>query len=165
VNVRSPFLVNVAEVRRVAGTRKHVALRAPLGVELRVVDTVVPADAEVGLDLELESVDDGLVATGEVRAPWHSTCRRCLGPASGELVVAVREVFSPHPVDEEIYQLNGDQVDLSELARDTVALELPLAPLCRDDCRGIGSVHQDELERPADPRWAALEQLRTQLDE
>lgn len=169
---RNVFLVNVADVRRAAGSRKPVHVSAPIG-ELQVVDTVVAADADVEVDVELESVDDGIVATGRVRAPWTSICRRCLGPAEGFTEVDVREVFSPRPIAEDIYPLPHDQVDLAELARDAIALELPLAPLCRPDCEGLGSITEDELEVEADdepapildPRWAALESIKQQLDD
>ena len=39
--------------------------------------------------------------------------------------------------DEEAYPLTGDELDLEPLARDAVLLELPLAPLCSEDCRGL----------------------------
>jgi uncharacterized protein len=166
---RNPFLINVADLRRMAGSRKAVSVAAPLG-ELRVVDTAVDAAADVTVEVELESVDDGIVATGAASAPWTSVCRRCLGRAVGTTTVEVREVFSPNPIDEDIYRLEHDQVDLADMARDAVLLELPLAPLCRDDCEGLGSVTEEvaEAERaaeapPADPRWGALEALRSRL--
>ena len=33
--------------------------------------------------------------------------------------------------------LQGDYLDLRPLVRDALLLELPVAPLCRDDCRGL----------------------------
>ena len=40
-------------------------------------------------------------------------------------------------LDEDTYPLEGDQLDLRPLVRDALLLELPLAPLCREDCRGL----------------------------
>jgi uncharacterized protein len=51
--------------------------------------------------------------------------------------------------------------------RDAIVLELPMAPLCRDDCRGLCpqcGADRNEADcgcvAPADPRWANLDVLR-----
>jgi uncharacterized protein len=52
--------------------------------------------------------------------------------------------------------------------RETALLNLPLAPLCRDDCRGpapeaFPALPAEDVpagEAPRDPRWAALDVLR-----
>ena len=59
----------------------------------------------------------------------------------------------------------GDSIDLGPAVHDAVVLALPLAPLCRPDCPGpdpdnFPVVTADEpLEKPVDPRWAALAEL------
>ena len=46
-------------------------------------------------------------------------------------------MFEADPTDEgETYPLDGDQIDLEPMVRDAVLLELPLGPLCGDDCAG-----------------------------
>ena len=59
------------------------------------------------------------------------------------------------------------------MMRDTVLLALPLAPLCAPDCLGpaphahpVLAADDRDADEPAenaprDPRWAALDQLRT----
>jgi uncharacterized protein len=73
------------------------------------------------------------------------------------------ELRTPYVVD--------DRLDLSAWARDAVALALPDKILCRPDCAGICPVcgrdlnrepHEHE-EKEADPRWAALSELRDKL--
>jgi uncharacterized protein len=88
----------------------------------------------------------------------------------GEAVAEVREVYERHPTEGETYPLDGDEVDLEPLLRDAVLLALPIAPLCDEACGGpepeayrvasAASGAADEPGRPADPRWAALDQLR-----
>ena len=63
-------------------------------------------------------------------------------------------------LDEDTYPLEGDQLDLRPLVRDALLLELPLAPLCREDCRGLCAECGADLNlgpcqcRPAlDARW------------
>jgi len=126
----------------------------------------VPDGADVDVDVELESLSNGVVATGRVRAPWVGACRRCLVEVTGSAEADVREIFEPHPTEGETYLLGGDDtVDLEPLVRDAVLLALPLAPLCRDDCVGpapdafpTGPVAP--VDEVRDPRWSALDDLR-----
>jgi len=64
---------------------------------------------------------------------------------------------------------DGDRLDLGEVLREQIFLDLPLKRLCRDDCRGrCPSCGQDKnkvacacppTEEPGDPRLAALRKL------
>ena len=115
----------------------------------------------------LESVLGGVSVTGTVSAPWTGACRRCLAAASGVLDCPVRELYTEDGDGDETYPLDDDDVDLEPLVRDAVLLELPLAPLCRPDCRGLcpicgadRNVEPCDCEAPPDPRWAALDVLR-----
>ena len=64
-------------------------------------------------------------------------CSRCLQPVEGTIDVHVDELFETAPLAGETYQLDDDALDLLPLVRDVLLLELPTAPLCRDDCAGI----------------------------
>ncbi len=85
----------------------------------------------------LEHVADGIVVRGEVEAPWQAVCSRCLQPVAGEISVHVDELYEPAPLEGETYPLDDDTLDLTPLVRDALLLELPLAPLCTEDCAGI----------------------------
>ena len=110
----------------------------------------------------------GIVVTGHVRAPWRGECRRCLKSVEGELDATLLEVFEPEPVDGETRRLEGATVDLEPVAREAVLLELPLAPLCTEACRGLcdrcGADRNEDPahshEEPGDPRWSALDVLK-----
>lgn len=161
-----PFLVNVGALRRSPGVRRREVRSGSLP-GLEVTGSSVPTDAEVTVDVTLDSVPGGVVATGTVSAPWRGECRRCLGEATGALSVGVREVFEEDFDPEQTYQLRGDRLDLEPLVRDSVMLELPLAPLCREGCAGIcPTCGADRNVAPCacdrgttDPRWAALDAL------
>ena len=133
----------------------------------------VPDDADVEVSVELSSYPGGVMAAGTVSAPWKGECRRCGGPVGGRLAVGVRERFEPGTAagvtrdDGDAYELGDDVVDLEPLARDALLLELPLAPLCADACRGLcprcgADLNAGDCSCPADvdPRWSALDQLR-----
>jgi uncharacterized protein len=173
-----PFVVHVARLRRKSGQHAHevrrgeVALAGPL--HEKGIDegrSVVPAGAEAEIDVELVSFVGGIEVEGTVRAPWIGTCRRCAEPVEGELQIPVHERFADLAVagssDGDFYPIDLDAIDLTPLVRDAVVLELPMAPLCKEDCAGLCpqcGANRNEGDcgcvAPRDPRWANLDVLR-----
>lgn len=133
---RSPFAVNVSAVLRQPGSRRREQRRGVIP-ELSVTGSEVPAGAEVEIDVVLEPARPGVLASGTVTTAWEGQCRRCLSRAGGELRADLRELFEERGDPETTYRLAGQELDLEPMARDAVLLELPLAPLCRPDCRGL----------------------------
>jgi uncharacterized protein len=128
---------------------------------------LVPEDRQIGADLLLESVTDGIVVTGPVSGVMKLSCARCLKPFEQGFEVQVQELYAAgaEPEDDE-YPLVEGQVDLEPLIRDVVVLAMPFAPLCRPDCKGLcarcgGDLNLGECTCPpeADPRWAPLADL------
>jgi uncharacterized protein len=170
-----PFIVHVARLRRNAGATSHEVRRGPVVLagpldELGIDPgrSVVPLDAEAECDITLRAFDGGIDADGTVRAPWEGICRRCTIPVTGELSIAVRERFGAAPIaEDELYPIVDDTIDLGPLVRDAIVLDLPMAPLCREDCKGLCpqcGADRNESEcscvAPPDPRWANLDVLR-----
>jgi uncharacterized protein len=170
-----PFIVHVARLRRNPGSTLHdvhrgpVVLAGPLdGLGIDPGRSVVPLEAEAECDITLRAFSGGIDAVGTVRAPWVGICRRCTVPVSGELQIAVSERFGDGPISEDdLYPITDDAIDLGPLVRDAIVLELPMAPLCRDDCRGLCpqcGADRNESEcgcvAPVDQRWANLDVLR-----
>jgi len=167
-STRRPWIVPVGPLLRVPGSRRDERVRAPLPRAAGSASEVAEGE-DVAADLVLESLRGGaLVAAGTVDAQWAGECVRCLGLARGRLHVEVRELFDPDSDNEETYPLGGDQVDLEPLVRDAVLLELPLAPLCADDCQGlcpVCGVNRNQTSctcaaEARDPRWSALDELK-----
>lgn len=165
--MKPPFVVDVVALRRHHGHQESLAFRAPLP-GMRVLESEVPGDAKVSVELTLEAVEGGIVVKGEITAPWVGECRRCLCPVAGEVATHVEELYVREPEDGEAYPIEGDHIDLEPLARETVVLALPLAPLCRPDCEGLCPTCGADRNAGAcgcdqalgDPRWAALDGLR-----
>jgi uncharacterized protein len=163
-----PLQIGVAELRRRLGTRRAVERVVPLD-GLAISTASVPDPPEVTVRVELESIAKGIVAEGTVGAAWEGECRRCLRPVSGEVETDVREIFEVDHTEGETYPLAEDTVDLEPMVRDAVLLALPLAPLCGPDCAGpapevFPTGPAVEPDRPPDPRWAALDELRFDRD-
>lgn len=163
----SSFRVPVATLRRNPGERLEVSCRGTAR-DLTITASGVPVRSELEVDALLESVHGGILVTGTVRGPWEGACRRCLRPVRGSLTARVRELYEEGGGDE-TYPLSGDQLDLEPLVRDAVVLELPLAPLCREDCAGLCSECGADLNEGdcgcdragPDPRWEVLNSLRS----
>jgi len=165
------MVVNVADLVRRPGSRRHAHREGHLEA-LKVVATEVPGDATVSVDATLESLPQGIVASGVISAPWRADCRRCLRPVDGEAVVPFRELYEEDATEGDSYPLKGDMLDLEPLAREAVLVELPWAPLCMPDCRGLCPDCGADLNTSpcgcrrsgGDERWAALDVLRPQIE-
>jgi uncharacterized protein len=129
----------------------------------------VPAGEPMELDVQLEDVSDGVLVTAEVTAPLVGECARCLDEFSSSAQVHFQELYEAHAADsdEDGYVLDGDLLDLEPALRDAVVLELPLSPLCADDCQGLCSTcgvrladAEPDHSHPGDGGvWAVLKDL------
>ncbi|NLA37302.1 MAG: DUF177 domain-containing protein [Actinobacteria bacterium] len=162
----NPLLLNVVDLRRVAGTSRRIDIDEPFA-DLELSTVRVPNDQPVHLALTLESASGSVSADGTLTVPWVGECRRCLEPVAGQLTIEVAEVFEDRPNEGETYPIVNDQIDLEPLVRELVLLSIPLNPLCSEDCAGPipdeipVTVEDSGVEKPKkDPRWAALDALR-----
>jgi uncharacterized protein len=164
----SPLVLNVVELLRRPGTRRPVQVVVDAQGLTLGGDASVPDGTPIAVDLVVESLTDGLTVTGEVRTTWEGTCRRCLGRASGPVVAEVQELYQAHPTSEEAFPFDGEQIDLAPMVRELLLMELPIAPVCREDCAGLCPTCGADLNAgpcgcaadDRDPRWAALDVLR-----
>jgi uncharacterized protein len=154
--------LDVADLLTHPGARREERLAVPVP---RMTNSAasVPDDEPVTLDLVLERVPDGIVVRGTIATRWRAECSVCLGDVSRPLSRGVSELFEPDPLEGDTYPVEGHEIDLEQLVRDTVVLELPLAPTCAADGTGpCAQAPEREAESPAkpiDPRWAALSEL------
>jgi uncharacterized protein len=170
------FAVDVRELLQKPGAHRHVVVRAPLE-DLATPVAWVPPDRPVTVDVEIESVVEGLLVTGKVGATLVVRCVRCLREFDQDLEVEVRELFTLRPredEDEGYAVLPDDRLPLDTMARDALVLGFPAFPLHSPDCAGLcpvcgadrnttdcGHAGTEDL----DPRWARLAGLRDRLKE
>lgn len=164
-------MLDTRELGRRPGAQRKVRLSvaAPAGLGLDVLG--VPEGADLELAVRLESVVEGVLASGTARARVEGECVRCLEPIGQELEVEFQELFA-YPdreiEDDEVGRLEDDELDLEPLIRDAVVLALPYQPVCREDCPGLcprcgASLAADpghRHEEAVDSRWAALAQFQ-----
>jgi uncharacterized protein len=166
----SALRCNVADLLHHPAARRPVHLEADAS-HLGGVGGANLDDQPLFVEAVLERVPDGVVVQGTIRGFYAAQCSRCLRPVHREIVTAVRELFEPDPLEGQTYPIEGEEIDLELPVRDALLLDLPTAPLCREDCAGLcpvcGKDLNDEphehLQRDPDPRWAALEALREDM--
>ena len=157
----SGLRIDVADLLAHPGTRRDVRVSAPLedlaGSAARVTE---PVDVAV----TLERIPDGIVVRGTVQTRWQGQCSYCLTELDEPIELHVDELFETDPVEGETYPIEGHEIDLEQLVRDTVLLDLPLAPHCAAPCvpDAPESDSDADTSEPADPRWAALSELEIQ---
>ncbi len=168
---RSPLVFDVSRLGRRPGAMQEVQRTVPsparIGLDLIAIEPGAPLD----LDLRLESVSEGVLVTGTVHGPTRGECSRCLEPVTGDVEIALTELFAyPDSLTEsttesdEVGHVVDHTVDLAQPIIDAVGLALPFAPVCEQDCPGLctqcgvalataGPEHHHDV---IDPRWAKL---------
>ncbi len=153
--------------------------------------SLAPEDIELGQENVrlIENVrtagelKSGIVQTdveGEILAKLEVECTRCLKPVEKDLEIPFNVSFiTPENLTEEketelnaedldvsIYE--GDRIDLGELTREQIILNLPEQVFCSENCQGLCAkcganrnlIDCNCIEKEIDPRWAALNDLR-----
>jgi uncharacterized protein len=158
---RSPFLISVGSLS--SGDHRDYSMTGPMEVSLDSGSI----DGDVEVSVRVSALPDGVVATGIGAFRVSLVCHRCLAEWEEDRSIEILQVYQVLP-DEDGRRIKDDgAIDLEPVVRDEVVLDIPLAPLCRPDCRGLCSVcgtdlnsdpcsgHTDESDHPL----AALKQL------
>ena len=163
---KTPYLVNVRDLVHRPGEQRVRDLTISVPERLGEGMARVEAGAELDLALRLESVHEGILATGTVATIADAECGRCLRELTLDVEVEFQELFAYSLQDGLDYEIQDDHVDLEPVIRDAVILSLPFQPVCPEGCdpaelgEGISLVLSDETPEPRlDPRWAALASL------
>ncbi len=182
LDATDPLVLDARSLQRRPGSMIVVDRTVPAPEGLGVAMARVPVGAPIALELRLESVLDGVLVTGTADLPVAAECSRCLDPFDWHQEVDLTELFAYPATDargaiveqedeseDPLPVLQDDLIDLRPTLRDAVVLDLPLAPLCSDDCQGLcpdcGVRLADDPQHAhevTDPRWAALTALRDQ---
>jgi uncharacterized protein len=132
-------------------------------------------DTPVTGELVLESLEEGILASGSLQGALSLRCARCLKEFEQGISLELREIFVQFPhEDSDEYPLDPEGfLDPHQMMRDAIGVELPFAPVCRQDCRGLcarcgGDLNLGECtctEPEIDPRWDGLGVLLDQLNQ
>lgn len=135
--------------------------------------------AQVKLTLRVRRTGEDIYVSGLMEASLVLGCSRCLGSFSKDMSAPVEVVYRPAEecgqaesgelAPEELvtgYYSDGE-LDIGELAREQMILNVSMKPLCSDACRGICLKCGSDLNKEpcgckdvgADSRWTALKKL------
>ncbi|MDG1265312.1 MAG: DUF177 domain-containing protein [Ilumatobacter sp.] len=156
--------INAVELLRQPGAVRSVEVTVP-GGDLDVDHEALAG--VIGVALELEALNDGIVVRGGIEAPWERPCRRCLKNLKGLARADIDEIYQVEILDEDAFPIVDGQLDLAPMARQAALLELDDERLCRDDCAGLCPQCGDDRNagkcdcdtEVTDHRWAALDGL------
>jgi uncharacterized protein len=162
-----PLVVDTQELGRRPGNERSLDLSVAAPADLGSNVYGVPEGSDIAIELRLEAVMDGVLATGTASVQATGECVRCLVGLDDEIVVDFQELYLYADAGEEELSLEGDLLDLEPVLRDAVVLALPQNPVCGPDCPGLcpecGARLADDPDHThgeaIDPRWAALSRL------
>jgi len=147
----------------------------------------IPAGRRAKIDpyvkgrLQITSHEDDIFFVGRVNATMLLQCSRCLADFALDkeldlnLVIRRRDpevsMENEERLDREVdsFLIGGDEIDPGEIIIQELFLEIPMKPLCSEECPGLcpgcgalkGSPEcQCPREDHPDPRWEALARLK-----
>lgn len=145
------------------GTMKELQLNHSLDYPLGTEVIAVAKGKELVLSVRLESVHEGILVTVSGRAEASAECSRCLEPMAEDVEIELQELFQYHPQEEDDFVVEQDRINLEQALIDAVVPNLPIKPLCREDCPGLCAdcgekldVGTHEHQKPIDPRFDVL---------
>ena len=125
-------------------------------------------------DAKVWVIKDGkdIYVRGEVKVKLKTICVSCLEDISLDIDGKFTVIFTPRSQSTEFKDdieltekdliteyYEGEEIILDNIFRETILLEVPIAPRCSENCEKWKEYLKKEDEKPAeevDPRWAPL---------
>lgn len=116
---------------------------------LEAGDSELKAATPVSYELTVRKFDDSVTIEGPVTLDAVLECSRCLDEFTVPLSLNMAVKLAPksklshspemelHSDDLDIYYYEGDEIDLDPFIYDEIMLNIPVRPLCREECKGI----------------------------
>lgn len=172
MSTKHPLVVPVRDLIGKPGEMRDRVIEVAAPEKYGEAVAVVPEGRAVELELRLESVHEGIFASGTIHTVADSECVRCLEPISLPIEADFQELFAFSAGDGYDYQVVDETIDLDQVVRDQVVLQLPFQPVCSEDCPGLdpesGQKRPEGYTPPEttdiDPRWEQLRKLVSEPD-
>lgn len=167
--------VDVGELKGDPGARQPVDYREDVGPLGEAVPT-----GPAWVRGELCNTGEVITLSGTAIVPVKLRCARCLEEFDARVEAQLEDQYreTPAPPDEAdsrraleeegVILFHGPEVDLDSPVRESLALAVPMQPLCNEDCRGICPACGLDLNRSdcrcrpevGDPRLEALRRFQ-----
>lgn len=105
-------------------------------------------DKPLSWHVMFSNTGDAILVSGTVEGRAQTACARCLESFSFDISGALEgyylldaEQTTPEEMDEDEFEVLPDDkvIDIEPLIKAALLLELPLVPLCKEDCEGLCS--------------------------
>ena len=181
------FQLNTHELPRRAGEMKEYQLDLEILEAVGVPLVAVPAGDVIEVDMRLESVAEGILLSADIYAIAKGECIRCLDPVEITVERKIQELYRYEPTNDkggkrkkhssrtdtsdeidldavdELW-LDGNEMNLEIPIRDAIVLDLPVNPLCSEECHGLcpdcgekwEKLPEGHAHEVIDARWAGL---------
>jgi uncharacterized protein len=116
-----------------------VRLRGRLPVtelDLDGIDEVICARQPLAYDLEVQKLENAILAQGRLELTLDCECVRCLKPFQQRLELRDWACHLALEGEDQV-EVTNDCVDLTPHVREDMLLEFPQHPLCKPDCGGL----------------------------
>jgi uncharacterized protein len=160
-----PLLINLRHLER---GPQHFAGEIPVNdLDLEGVDELITLKEPLKYDLEVQKMEQSILAQGRLELTLHCECVRCLKPFAYALKVEDWACLLPLEGDEKI-EVTNDSVDLTPAIREDILLGFPQHPLCSAECAGLPKkpsgkskkIVGDGRAKESSPAWTALNKLK-----
>ncbi len=136
-------------------------------LEIETLDELVHVPRPVLYDLEIQKLDNAILAHGRLELNLDCECVRCLKRFDFLLKLEDWACHLPLEGEDKVSVVN-DSVDLTPYIREDMVLAFPQHPLCKPDCSGLaitqkktgkssGAAAKSESNSSA---WSALDKLK-----
>ncbi len=137
--------------------------------------------SSVAVNARLNVAGESIVLRGRVKGKITMPCGACIEPVEISLTAPLNVTFVPEGEEDdereedsavlddfEVSPHDGQYIEIAQLIRENLILNLPYAPRCREGCRGLCSTcgaNRNEVdcghtEKQVDPRLSALSKLK-----
>lgn len=148
---------------------KSLSLKDELPIEELAVgelDELIKVKEPLCYDLEVERLEQGILARGSLVLKLLCECARCLKPY--EHTLSLEDWVCHLPLEgEDKAEVINDCVDLTPYIREDIVLAFPQHPLCGPECKGLKSPKDWEQDPGGDSKssstsaaWAELNKLK-----
>lgn len=150
--------------------------------EIDIDDETARVSGELEISGTARKTQAGADVAGRIAGSLEIACHRCLKPLEAAIDIKFKDDFvtldvyeksggENHAVagaDLDVSIYDGERIDINELAREQILLNLPARQLCEENCAGLCEtcgVNKNTENcscgaETIDPRWKALEELR-----
>lgn len=151
--------VNLHELRRTGSL--HLCGELPTaGLEIDGLDELVHPAPAVSYDLDVQPMEQAVLAQGRVSLRLRCECARCLRSFDSLLELPHWAAHLPLEGEEKVAVVD-DSVDLTPHLREDILLHFPQHPLCETGCRGWTSPPAaGQIGSDAVSPWAELDKLK-----